>query len=150
VEEPVPDSEEDGEAPEQSAPLTDSQRFSQRFEAAPALVVVGGATVTGLIVGALTTSLPMALVYLSREFGRTCYPWQASERVSAVLMLTLPGAVVGALWGAVAGLIVRWMTVRRGGKAGLGCLGALLLASLFLAVVVALVWVAWVVWGVCQ
>jgi hypothetical protein len=69
--------------------------IAQRFESARALVVVGGATLTGALAGALTTALPMALLYLSREFGRTCYPWQSSERVEAVLMLAVPGAVGG-------------------------------------------------------
>jgi hypothetical protein len=50
----------------------------------------------------------------------------------------------------MAGQIVRWMTKRKGGTAGLGCLGALLLVGLFLAVPVAFVWFALVAWGVCQ
>jgi hypothetical protein len=112
-------------------------------------VVVGGAAVTGAIVGSLTTALPVAVLYLFVEFSSECYPWQTSGQVWVVLQAVGPGLVAGILWGIMAGLTTRWMANRMGGRAGLGCLGALLLVSLLVAVVVALMWFVWVVFNLC-
>ena len=66
---------------DENATLPRRQPFSQQFETTRALVVVGGAAVTGAIVGGLTTALPVALLYLWTEMSPYCAPW-GSLRVS--------------------------------------------------------------------
>jgi hypothetical protein len=127
-----------------------SKRSFQWFETAPVLAVVGGATLTGAILGALTTGLPLVLLYLWEGMSPYCAPWGTSARVSWVLQASIPGLIVGALWGIMAGLVTRWMANRKGGRAALGCLGSLLLVSVLIAVAVALVWFVLVAWSICE
>jgi hypothetical protein len=135
---------------DENATLPRRQPFSQRFETTRALVVVGGAAVTGAIVGGLTTALPVALLYLWTEMSPYCAPWGVSARVSIVLQLAIPGVVVGTVWATMAGLITKWMANRKGGGWGLGCLGVLLVVSLFIAVAIAFMWFIWASFSICQ